>query len=97
MAKKVDVKIKALEENLKELRLQKKKQDDLEKNREATKLRKIDSRKKYLLGAWLFDASEKGTVEKKLLISNLDKYLTRDADRALFDLPPVPPKPKPTA
>jgi len=49
--------------------------------------RKQDTRRKILAGAWLLEQAE-GDFGR--LAMKLDEWLTRDADRALFGLAPVP-------
>jgi len=51
--------------------------------------RKKDVRKKILIGAYYLDLAEKNNTMdeiKKLM----DKFLKRDFDREIFDLPPLP-------
>ena len=71
---------------LKEKREQLSARIQLMENREKHKDRKKDTRKKILLGSYYLDIAEKnGTfVEVKKI---MDNYLTREADRILFDLP----------
>jgi len=48
--------------------------------------RKKDTRKKIMVGSYyLYQANEKDKIES--LKSIMDKYLTRDSDRKLFELP----------
>ena len=57
--------------------------------REKTIERKHDTRRKVLVGAYGLEkaaSTENGMTD---LIKRLDGYLTRDADRALFSLPPL--------
>jgi large subunit ribosomal protein L7/L12 len=51
--------------------------------------RKIDTRKKILIGSYFLDNAIK---ENKLdeIKSSMDKYLKRNSDRALFDLELLP-------
>ena len=56
--------------------------------REKTAERKRDTRRKVLVGAYGLEkaaSTENGMAD---LIKRLDGYLTRDADRDLFGLPP---------
>ncbi|MBI5121719.1 MAG: mobilization protein C [Rhodospirillales bacterium] len=50
--------------------------------------RKADTRRKILVGACDLDEAEKTPMFKQKLMFRLDQFLSRDADRALFDLPP---------
>ena len=55
--------------------------------------RKLDTRRKVLLGAYTLAKMQKSDEFREQATVDLDGYLFRDADRALFDLPPLPPKP----
>ncbi len=47
---------------------------------------KTDTRRKILIGAYVMDKAKKnGTFSE--IIAELNNYLTRNSDRALFDLP----------
>jgi hypothetical protein len=70
---------------LKEKREQINTRIQLMENREKHKERKNETRRKILLGSYYLDNAEKnGTFEEIKKI--MDKYLTRDSDRLLFDL-----------
>lgn len=60
------------------------------KAKEAAKKRKIDTRKKVLLGATMMTAVHNKDVEWHHLKALLNKYLIKDKDRVLFDLPTLP-------
>jgi large subunit ribosomal protein L7/L12 len=53
--------------------------------------RAADTRRKILIGSMLLADFENNAETKARLLARLDKYLTRDDDRALFDLSPSPP------
>ena len=57
---------------------------------EKTRERKKDARRKILLGALLLERLKKGDPVAERFQAELDGYLTRDHDRALFELPPLP-------
>lgn len=63
------------------------------KAREKLKLsqaqRRLDNRRKFLLGAYTLDAMERDATERQRVLSGLEKFLTRSADRAAFDLEPL--------
>lgn len=61
--------------------------------RQAGQERKLDNRRKVLLGAYLLSKIKKDDELKAQTLAGLDKFLTRPAERALFDLPPLAPKP----
>ncbi|MDD1607679.1 MAG: mobilization protein [Methylococcaceae bacterium] len=48
-----------------------------------------DTRRKILAGALILDIMQKDEAAKNRFIVQLDKYLTRADDRALFDLKPL--------
>jgi len=58
----------------------------LEQNRLAKNERQIDTRKKILAGAYILEEYKDKMPE---LVKKLDKFLTRDLDRQLFDLKPL--------
>jgi len=62
------------------------KQIALKKSRMKALERSMDTRRKILAGAYLIDVKYKDKHEE--LKQLLDGFLTRDNDRALFDLPP---------
>lgn len=59
--------------------------------------RKLDTRRKVLLGAYMLGKIQKDDEFKKQTVNEMDKYLIRDAERALFDLPPLPTRPAASA
>lgn len=60
-----------------------------EKNREREKLRKDETRKKILIGAMVLDGMSKNQDYQSKMLKNLDKYLTAERDRKLFNLTPI--------
>jgi hypothetical protein len=90
----LDERIKAQEEKLKQLKALKQKQEAMKRAADAKKVRSDDTRRKILLGAMLLDQMDKNEGMKKNMIGQLDSYLTRSDERALFDLteksPPAP-------
>lgn len=56
--------------------------------RQKERQRKDDTRRKVLVGAAVLAEAEKNPAAKQKLMSLLDQHLTRDVDRAVFDLPP---------
>lgn len=92
----IDAKVKALNEQLQKLRerekqLKAQKQAALARLRtkEASDKRKAENRMKILLGAYLLKKIESDDAAKADLNKELDSYLTRDDDRALFGLAPI--------
>ena len=60
-----------------------------EKNREREKSRKEETRKKILIGAMVIDGMSKNQDYQSKMLKNLDKYLTAERDRKLFNLTPT--------
>ena len=52
--------------------------------------RKRETRRLILYGAMLKDRIARGEVPEKVIMADMDKFLTRDHERALFNLPPRP-------
>ena len=69
-----------------------KKQEELkaqihkEKNKLSQAERKLDTRRKILLGALMMDMMKKGELDEKKILKRLDGFLTKETDRKLFDL-----------
>ena len=70
-----------------------KKQEELkaqirkEKNKLSQQERKLDTRRKILLGALMMDMMKKGELDEKKIMKRLDGFLSRNTDRKLFDFP----------
>ena len=75
---KIQQQIQALKEQLKK-----------EKSKQNARQRKIDTRKKILLGAMLMHWVDTEQFDEADLLEGLDKFLVRNIDRALFDLPQI--------
>jgi hypothetical protein len=58
--------------------------------KEKSKAKKLDTRRKILIGAFYLDLMEKDDALKKKIIARLDEFLTRPNDRKLFGLPDKP-------
>lgn len=58
------------------------------KAREKVRERKLLTRKKILLGAYVLKALESGRMKSDVMQAELDRFLVSDRDRALFNLPP---------
>ena len=55
---------------------------------ERAKERKFRTRRLILMGSYMEHAIERDSTARERLMRKLDGFLTRDRDRALFDLPP---------
>ena len=56
--------------------------------RERQAERKRETRRKILAGAMVLDRVARGEVTEKLFLADMDRFLERDQERALFGLPP---------
>ena len=62
------------------------------KGRESLEERKRETRRKILAGAMVLDRVARKDLSEKLFKADMDRFLDRDQDRALFGLPPRPDK-----
>ena len=60
------------------------------RSRESQEERKRETRRKILAGAMVLDRVARGDLSEKLFKADMDRFLDRDQDRALFGLPPRP-------
>jgi hypothetical protein len=65
--------------------------------REHARRRKDDTRRKILAGAVILEQAAQHETARAELHALLAKFLTRSADRALFNLEPLPPPDKPNS
>ena len=56
--------------------------------RERETERKRETRRKILAGAMVLDRVARGVLPEKLFLRDMDDFLERPQERALFDLPP---------
>ncbi len=88
MASKLEQLLKKQEELKVQIRKEKNKLDQAE--------RKLDTRRKILLGALMIDMMKKGELDEKKIMKRLDSFLSRDTDRKLFDFPLIKTQSNPT-
>ena len=60
------------------------------RSRESLEERKRETRRKILAGAMVLDRVARKDLSEKLFKADMDRFLERDQDRALFGLPPRP-------
>ena len=65
------------------------------RSRESQEERKRDTRRKILAGAMVLDRVARKDLSEKLFKADMDRFLEREQDRALFELPKRPTKQKP--
>lgn len=63
------------------------------RSRESQEERKRETRRKILAGAMVLDRVARKDLSEKLFKADMDRFLERDQDRALFGLPPRPAPP----
>lgn len=80
--------IQQLEERLKQAKAKMAQIEARKRATEAKKKRQEDTRRKVLVGALVLAELERGGHIKPIIDRLIDTGLTRDADRALFGLPP---------
>ena len=78
--------IEEAEARLKKLKEQDRARKQKERQRVNAQNRKDDTRRKILLGAMYFERMKKDDEAKEQILKALDKYLTTERDRNLFDL-----------
>lgn len=81
--------IEQAEQRLKQLKALKQKQAARERAAASKRERAADTRRKILIGAFYLDQMQRNETLNAQIVQKLDAYLTRNDDRALFDLPPV--------
>ena len=64
------------------------------RSRESQEERKRETRRRILAGAMVLDRVARKELAEKLFKADMDRFLERDQDRALFGLPPRPAKQK---
>ena len=83
---KIDERIVALEAKLKQLKVQHQRKEARARTVAAKKSRHEELRRKILVGAIVLAKIEDGSFDKKILNGWLDTAVTREDDRALFEL-----------
>jgi hypothetical protein len=92
---KIVERIGVLEERLKQLRAKQQKMDARRRATETRQARQADMRRKFLAGAVVLAQVERDAVASAQFRQWVDASLTREDDRALFNLPPVSQGPVP--
>lgn len=88
---KIEDTITALELKLKQAKALRLKQEAKKRAGEKKQARALDTRRKILVGSFFLGLDEyQGENGRWILRDRLDAFLTRDADRELFGLPPLP-------
>jgi outer membrane PBP1 activator LpoA protein len=86
---KIVERIGALEARLKQLKAKQQKIDARRRALESRQARQADTRRKFLAGAVVLAQVERDALANAQFRQWVDASLTRDDDRALFNLPPV--------
>ena len=85
----IEDKIAQAETKLKQLKAAKQKVEARKRAIELNQRKKDDTRRKVLVGAAIMAMIDNGRMKQEKLMEIMNGFLTRDAERALFDLPPV--------
>src|SRR5271167_4587741 len=88
---KLDERISSLETKLKQLKVRQQRIDARARRLLRARARKDDTRRKILIGATVLARIDQHELDHDTLQAWLDAHLTRNDDRALFDLPPLQP------
>jgi hypothetical protein len=88
MSPKLDERISSLESKLKELKTRQQRIDARARSLSQRRHRKDDIRRKILIGATMLARVDAHQLDHADLAGWLDAHLTREDDRALFDLLP---------
>ena len=83
---KLDEQISVLQERLMQLKLRQQRVDARKRAIESQRERKLETRRRLLVGTLVLAKIRDGELDPALLRSWLDSTLTRASDRALFDL-----------
>jgi hypothetical protein len=83
---KIDERIEALESKLKQLKVQHQRREARTRTVAARRARGEELRRKILVGAIVLAKVEEGVFDEAVLRGWLDTALTREDDRALFEL-----------
>ena len=84
---KIDDQISTLQDRLKLLKLRQQRVDARKRAIEVLRERKAETRRKFVLGSVILAKVQEGVMDSAQLREWLDQMLTRQDDRALFDLP----------
>ena len=87
---KLDEQISTPQERLAQLKLRQQRADMRRRARQAQRERKAETRRKFVVGGVILDKVRSGEFDQTRLRDWLDGALSREEDRALFDLPPRP-------
>ena len=85
---KLEERISAMEQRLKQLKARQQRAEARKRTLLSQKKRQADTRRKILVGAIVLAQVERGEFSERELRELLDRWLERDDDRALFNLPP---------
>lgn len=90
---KLDDQISVLQDRLTLLNLRQQRAEARKRALESQRERKAETRRNVLVGALVLTKVRDGEMDANLLRGWLEAALTRPADRALFDLPPLEQRP----
>ena len=84
----LDQRIDSLETKLKQLKVRQQRLDARARALVSSRARKDDTRRKILIGATVLARIDTNQLDHADLTAWLDSHLSREDDRALFELPP---------
>lgn len=86
--KAAEARILAAREKLQQEKARKQQIEARLRTAERKKARSLENRQKLLIGAAILNQMKTGKIQRDTIMAMLDGYLTRDHDRAAFNLPP---------
>ncbi|MFT0534463.1 mobilization protein [Castellaniella hirudinis] len=86
----IDDTIESLKERLKQAQARKQKAEALKRATDQKRTKKQDDKRKILVGAAILAKVERGEWPADKMREMMNTFLTRPAERALFDLPEKP-------
>lgn len=86
---KLDDQISTLQAKLQQLKLRQQRLDARKRASEALRERKAMTRRKILVGGVVLAKVQQGEIDREQYLGWLNQALTREDDRALFELPPL--------
>lgn len=93
----IESQIASTKQKLSQLKALQKKNMELRKMEEQEAARKADTRRKILLGAFLLERMLRDARLETETLSQLENYLTRDDERALFGFAALRPEQRPAS
>jgi large subunit ribosomal protein L7/L12 len=86
----LEQRIAALEDKLRQEKSKQQKIQARKRSEDSKIKRSLDLRQKILIGSLILYKVERKEISEDSIKGMLSKFLTRDEDRAIFNIPPLP-------